>query len=78
MKLENYEWNAFIRMVKTAPDAKTAKVLFEMWLDEKMQPVYKRGWKDACNEYDIEDTMDWYDEEGEDDYWLPEANYDEF
>ena len=56
MKLENYEWNAFIRMVKTAPDAKTAKVLFEMWLDEKMAEVYQQAWLDCCKEYDIDDA----------------------
>lgn len=63
MKLTNEEWNSFIRLLRDCRDPKVAKGMFEMWLDEKMVPVYKQGWKEACEEYDITDTFDWDDDE---------------
>ena len=73
MTLTQDDWKSFIHMLADAGDSKTAKVFFEGWLDERIyQPAYKEGWKDACKEYDVEDTFDWYDEDNvEDDraYW---------
>lgn len=70
--LTQEDWKSLIHMLADTGDAKTAKVFFEGWLDEKIrQPAYKEGWKDTCNEYDISDTYDWDEEEQIDDrdYW---------
>lgn len=61
MKVTATEWSALMEMFLTATDNKMRKALFEMWLEEKMAPVYQQGWKDACEEYDIKE--DYYDEE---------------
>ncbi len=66
MKVANYEWNALMSMFKNSKDAKQAKALFEMWLDEKFDEVYKEGWLDACKEYDIDD--DYYTDEDDGGY----------
>jgi pentatricopeptide repeat protein len=57
MKFTEFEWNAVISMLCTVKNAKEAKALFEMWLDENYyEKIYKQAWLDCCDEYDIDDT----------------------
>lgn len=59
MKISQEAWSALMSMFDTcesAKDMETAKVLFQMWLDENYYyKIYRQAWKDCCNEYDIED-----------------------
>ena len=71
MKLSNFEWAALMSIFRLAKSGEDAKALFEMWLDEKYDEVFKTGWLEACKEYDIKDTF--YVE----DKWLDDGGYDE-
>ena len=56
MKVSDLEWSTLVKALGNAPDSKTAKNFFEMWLDEKMAEVYQQAWLDCCKEYDIDDA----------------------
>ena len=71
MKLTDEDCRTLLGFLAWADNSKDKKALLQMWFDEKSAKVYKEGWKDACEEYDIADTVDWddevkYDVEGDD------------
>lgn len=59
MKLTNEDYNCLVGLMASADTPQEAKVWLQMWFDDKAAEVYKRGWQDACEEYDIDDSWDW-------------------
>lgn len=55
MNVSRTEWNALMSMFRNSENGQMAKELFEQWLDERYYDVYKQGWRDACDEYEIEE-----------------------
>ena len=57
MTLTNADCRTLIGLLSSAKDGQEAKAILQMWFDEKSADVYKEGWLDACEEYDVQDTM---------------------
>lgn len=68
MKVTNAEWNTLTGLIAKTESAQDAKVMLEMWLDEKFKPYAKEIW-DECKEYfDIDEPDDfWFEEKLPDD-----------
>ena len=76
MDLSLDDYRTLMGFLTSAKDAHEAQIFLQMWFNEKAVEVYKKGWLDCCNEYDIEDIF--FAEDDIDWSFVPDAGYGEF